>query len=132
MGAFTHEAVAVNPETNILYMTEDRSSGLFYRFIPDGNIATGTPDLTSGRLQAAIVDFSTNAVTWGDVLDPQGDRQSTRHQVEGATEFDGGEGIVVYDNVVSFTTKGDNRICCLLYTSPSPRDATLSRMPSSA
>ena len=26
----------------------------------------------------------------------------------------------------------DNRCCCLLYTSPSPRDATLSRMPSSA
>ena len=24
------------------------------------------------------------------------------------------------------------QICCLLYTSPSPRDATLSRMPSSA
>ena len=23
-------------------------------------------------------------------------------------------------------------VCCLLYTSPSPRDATLSRMPSSA
>ena len=28
-----------------------------------------------------------------------------------------------------FTAKGKN---CLLYTSPSPRDATLSRMPSSA
>ena len=26
----------------------------------------------------------------------------------------------------------DRLICCLLYTSPSPRDATLSRMPSSA
>ena len=26
----------------------------------------------------------------------------------------------------------NNRITCLLYTSPSPRDATLSRMPSSA
>ena len=25
-----------------------------------------------------------------------------------------------------------SRLCCLLYTSPSPRDATLSRMPSSA
>ncbi len=110
LGAFTHEAVAVNPETNILYMTEDRSSGLFYRFIPDGNTAAGIPDLTSGRLQAAIVDFSTNAVTWGDVEDPQGDRQSTRRQVEGATEFNSGEGIVFYDNVVSFTTKGDNRI----------------------
>ena len=27
---------------------------------------------------------------------------------------------------------GKGRYCCLLYTSPSPRDATLSRMPSSA
>ena len=26
----------------------------------------------------------------------------------------------------------DMFVCCLLYTSPSPRDATLSRMPSSA
>ena len=32
-----------------------------------------------------------------------------------------------------FSTKGSNFIyACLLYTSPSPRDATLSRMPSSA
>ena len=29
-------------------------------------------------------------------------------------------------------TKDDSIIVCLLYTSPSPRDATLSRMPSSA
>ena len=29
-------------------------------------------------------------------------------------------------------TDTDNAIACLLYTSPSPRDATLSRMPSSA
>ena len=27
---------------------------------------------------------------------------------------------------------GENKYACLLYTSPSPRDATLSRMPSSA
>ena len=30
------------------------------------------------------------------------------------------------------TRKGKQFSCCLLYTSPSPRDATLSRMPSSA
>ena len=30
------------------------------------------------------------------------------------------------------TEAGDLLMCCLLYTSPSPRDATLSRMPSSA
>ena len=35
--------------------------------------------------------------------------------------------------VFSFTNTGENDLyICLLYTSPSPRDATLSRMPSSA
>ena len=33
---------------------------------------------------------------------------------------------------VSFNMDGDQSICCLLYTSPSPRDGLLSRMPSSA
>ena len=32
----------------------------------------------------------------------------------------------------SATANGKNLYICLLYTSPSPRDATLSRMPSSA
>ena len=31
-----------------------------------------------------------------------------------------------------YTFEVDHRAACLLYTSPSPRDATLSRMPSSA
>ena len=31
-----------------------------------------------------------------------------------------------------WTKKGGQAVACLLYTSPSPRDATLSRMPSSA
>ena len=35
-----------------------------------------------------------------------------------------------YNNLVS--VKLDKNYTCLLYTSPSPRDATLSRMPSSA
>ena len=39
---------------------------------------------------------------------------------EEKTEFD-----------VVLASMGDNKVC-LLYTSPSPRDATLSRMPSSA
>ena len=32
----------------------------------------------------------------------------------------------------TFAQAGDRRTCCLLYTSPSPRDRTRSRMPSSA
>ena len=35
-------------------------------------------------------------------------------------------------NVPEVVCKGPNFLICLLYTSPSPRDATLSRMPSSA
>ena len=37
--------------------------------------------------------------------------------------------VQTYDNMVDNVTNGKS---CLLYTSPSPRDATLSRMPSSA
>ena len=37
-----------------------------------------------------------------------------------------------YDDAVEIAKNVANSIVCLLYTSPSPRDATLSRMPSSA
>lgn len=50
MGRFTHEAVAVDPDTGIVYQTEDNSEGLIYRFIPDKY-----GDLSSGRLQALVV-----------------------------------------------------------------------------
>ena len=33
---------------------------------------------------------------------------------------------------LTLTTQGDDHMACLLYTSPSPRDRTRSRMPSSA
>ena len=36
------------------------------------------------------------------------------------------------DSIIYGKDKDGQSICCLLYTSPSPRDATLSRMPSSA
>lgn len=110
LGAFQHEAAAINPNTNIIYMTEDKQTGLFYRFIPENIGSTGIPDLSSGTLQAAVVDETDNSVTWLDVPDPLATRQYTRRQVPDATTFRGGEGIVYYDNVVSFTTKGDNRI----------------------
>jgi uncharacterized protein len=34
MGRFVHEAVAVDPETSIVYETEDRGQSGFYRFVP--------------------------------------------------------------------------------------------------
>ncbi len=35
MGRFNHEAVAIDPRTGIVYLTEDRHDGLLYRFIPN-------------------------------------------------------------------------------------------------
>ena len=40
--------------------------------------------------------------------------------------------VVTLHGSLAFTGKGHATDSCLLYTSPSPRDATLSRMPSSA
>lgn len=51
MGRFNHEAVAVDPASGVVYLTEDRSDGLLYRYIPrqKGNLHAG------GRLQALAV-----------------------------------------------------------------------------
>ena len=45
------------------------------------------------------------------------------------SQFDGSERLMIRTNTVRIDTQMGS---CLLYTSPSPRDATLSRMPSSA
>ncbi|MFC7339290.1 alkaline phosphatase PhoX [Haloferula chungangensis] len=109
LGRFRHEAVALDPETGILYLTEDRSDGLLYRFIPDKQ-----QDFTSGKLQAlAIVDkpkadlrnYSSKSrwpvegkeikVTWIDLEDthaPQDDLRVRGHDA-GAARFARGEGI---------------------------------------
>ncbi|WP_018413055.1 PhoX family protein [Methyloversatilis thermotolerans] len=57
MGCFSHEAVAVDPVTGIIYETEDSTPSGFYRFIPKvpGNPAAG------GKLQMMKVVASTNA-----------------------------------------------------------------------
>jgi hypothetical protein len=48
MGRFNHEAVAVDPDSLIVYQTEDRDNGQIYRYIPHkrGQLLAG------GRLQA--------------------------------------------------------------------------------
>ncbi len=50
LGRFRHEAVALDPETGILYLTEDIGDGLLYRFIPDK-----PQDFHNGKLQALQV-----------------------------------------------------------------------------
>ena len=108
MGAFAHEAVAVDAVMQMLYLTEDRPDGKLYRFTPDNY-----PDLSSGLLEVAQVvgDPATGAsLTWHVVGDPSGKTQQTRRQVPESTDFNGGEGIAFADGQIFFATKGDNRI----------------------
>ncbi len=63
MGRFRHEAIAIDPETGIVYQTEDKDDGLIYRFIPNepGKFVKG------GKLQALrIVDGRRDTRNWGD------------------------------------------------------------------
>jgi len=108
MGRFNHEAVAVDPGTGIVYLTEDRPDGLVYRFLPKepGKMLAG------GRLQMlAIVDqpgvdtrnhdaqrFKIGApaqVRWIDCEDVRSpdDTLRTRGAGAGAAVFARGEGI---------------------------------------
>lgn len=75
MGRFKHEAVAVDPRTGVLYMTEDESDGegLFYRFLPNDrtNLHAG------GRLQALAMrsDFGGDTRNWNGSAWAVGDRR---------------------------------------------------------
>ena len=126
MGRFNHEAVAVDPRTSIVYLTEDRKDGLVYRFIPD------TPGkLQSGRLQALSLQGSrsadtrnwpgrddywqegdTFAVSWVDLQDVHspGDDLRAQGRALGAAVFARGEGIWSGRNEIYFTCTIGGRI----------------------
>ncbi len=105
MGLFQHEAAAVDPDRQVVYMTEDKGDGLLYRYTP-----TAYPDLSAGLLEAARVD--SGVVTWVAVPDPSAATTRTALQFADGevTRFPGGEGLWWHQGVVYFTSKGDNRV----------------------
>ncbi len=104
MGRWAHEAVAVDPVDEMLYLTQDHPEGLLYRFTPDAY-----PDLSQGTLEACLV-ADDGSVTWSTVSDPSGTTAPTRTQVPGATVFPGNEGIWYHDGWIYFTTKLDHSV----------------------
>ena len=58
MGAFAHEAAAVDPTGGRVFLTEDEPDGGFYRFTPQRY-----PDLQSGLLEVAVV-AADGGVSW--------------------------------------------------------------------
>ena len=108
LGRFAHEAVAVDPETGVVYETEDAGgpNGLYFRWVPPAGFAgrkgalvelAQSPDgLTAGALQAMrcsrgsrhIADLSEATqpgtryeVTWVDVPDRDARTVSVRRQL---------------------------------------------------
>jgi uncharacterized protein len=79
MGRFVHEAVAVDPASGIVYLTEDRPTAGFYRFLPNtpgvlragGQLqmlaVAGRPRYDTRAQQAVGVAFT---ATWVDIDDP--------------------------------------------------------------
>ena len=106
LGRFNHEAACVNPDTGLVYLTEDRDDSVLYRFIPavPGDLARG------GRLQAMKVEGmpdlrnwsgSSNAVgsvgevSWIDLDEVEAPNDDLRHRAaaKGASLVARGEGI---------------------------------------
>ena len=116
LGAFSHEAVAVDPIHKALYLTEDIPVGRFYRFRPtaaDWPEGAVRPALAAGTLEAMLILGGTSptaptAVQWVAVPIPMLGPNSA--QVASASTFNGGEGCWYHEGIIYFSTKGDNRI----------------------
>ncbi len=118
LGRFNHEATCIDPNTGIVYLTEDRNDSLFYRFIPNtpGKLAGG------GKLEAlAFADaaMGTDSRNWDTISWNTGDWRSARWieldntdspeddlrirgHADGAVIFARGEGIHWGDNELYF------------------------------
>jgi secreted PhoX family phosphatase len=137
MGRFNHEAACVDPETGIVYLTEDRQDSLFYRFIPNvqGNLHAG------GKLQALMVSeqpkFDTRntdkanmlenqeyACHWLDLEDVDSPKDDLRHRgfTLGAAIFARGEGIHfgIKDMYFCCTSGGRKQLGQIMRYTPHP------------
>jgi secreted PhoX family phosphatase len=140
MGRFVHEAIAVDPRTGIVYLTEDKGHSGFYRFLPKrkGKLSEG------GRLQMLAVkdrpqyDARTEQtagvvlpVAWVDIPKPdpaeaEQDPWAVYKQgiAAGATAFDRLEGCLYGRGKIFFTSTsgGDLKLGQVWEYSPSVRD----------
>jgi secreted PhoX family phosphatase len=103
LGTFNHEAAVIDPNTGIVYLTEDKPNGRLYRFVPE------TPgNLSAGQLFAASMGardaHGAAIVSWHQTSSEVPDRSAR------TAGFDGGEGAWVENGRLLFTTKGDRRV----------------------
>ncbi|AFZ22960.1 putative phosphatase [Cylindrospermum stagnale PCC 7417] len=114
MGRFNHEAAAVDPDTGYVYLTEDRSDGLLYRFVPNtaNNLSAGTlyalkiTAIPQANTTTGFTVGQSHAVSWVQIAnpDPASDTVRVAGFNLGAAKFARGEGI--------FYGNGDIYFCC--------------------
>ena len=142
MGRFEHEACAVDENTGIVYMTEDRYHSLFYRYIPNipGRLAEG------GMLQALALTGQSTLMThnwspvpqtplgkplqtrWIDLddVDPADNNLRLRGAALGAATFARGEGMCLAGDRFAFTCTngGRSRLGQVFTYKPGPFEGT--------
>ena len=141
MGRFRHEAVAVDPASGVVFLTEDRDDGLFFRFLP--RIADKLHQ--GGRLQALCLEDESRGETrnWDQRRIPVGEPRSVKwidmDNIEsplddlrirgfraGAARFARGEGIWYGQKEVFFacTDGGRSKLGQIWRYRPSPHEGT--------
>ncbi|NNE70440.1 MAG: DUF839 domain-containing protein, partial [Rhodothermales bacterium] len=140
-GRFYREAVAVDPETGIVYMTEDIHDGLLYRYIPNvpGDLHQGGrvdalafvegPDLDiRNRGSQAFEPGRSAAVKWVPMTDMDNPNDDLRYRgrEQGAAFIARAEGIAYGDGefFIACTDGGLNQEGQILRYVPSPHEGT--------
>lgn len=100
LGCFKHEAVAVDPDSHVIYLTEDTRKSAFYRHVPTDSPFVGRleamkvvgEDELVLSLGASVGD--TWEVEWVSIEDPSGESLPTASQAfqKGAALVNRGEG----------------------------------------
>jgi uncharacterized protein len=103
LGRFRHEAACFDPATGAIFLTEDRSDGALYRFVPDSREQPFVGKLEAMKIQGAhAMDTGVDRavgdrfdVSWVEVPDPDPAEDTVRHQARqrGAAIVRRGEGL---------------------------------------
>lgn len=141
MGRFNHEAVAVDPKSGIVYLTEDRHDSLLYRFIPEvrGELLRGgtlqalvvkdRESLDTRNWEEVLVERNTDMeVLWIDLenIEAPEDDLRIRGFESGAARFARGEGMWYGDGQIYFacTNGGQNQKGQIFTYTPSEDEGT--------
>jgi secreted PhoX family phosphatase len=117
LGRFLHEAGAVDPDTGVVYLTEDEGPDGFYRFVPEhsGHLRKGVLQMLRVREQPKYNTITGQTVgealdcNWVTIDDPNpksAERDASavfkQGRAKGAAKFLGGEGCTMRGGSVVF------------------------------